>query len=42
MNVVTAAGMFGLLVTGPLIWLRRRLKRRGRPEREPALASQRA
>jgi uncharacterized iron-regulated membrane protein len=42
MNVVTAAAMFGLLVTGPLIWLRRRLKRRGRPEREPALASQRA
>ena len=42
MNVVTAAAMFGLLVTGPLIWLRRRLRNRSRRQQEPVLASQRA
>jgi uncharacterized iron-regulated membrane protein len=40
MNVVTAAAMFGLLVTGPLIWLRRRLRTRSRRQQQPALASQ--
>jgi PepSY-associated transmembrane protein len=33
MNIVTAIAMFGLLVTGPLIWLRRRLRSRRRQER---------
>jgi uncharacterized iron-regulated membrane protein len=42
MNVVTAAAMFGLLMTGPLIWLRRRLRNRSRRQLAPALASQRA
>jgi hypothetical protein len=42
MNVVTAAAMFGLLITGPLIWLRRRLRSRSRRQQEPALASQSA
>ncbi len=42
MNVVTAAAMFGLLMTGPLIWLRRRLRSRSRRQQEPALASQNA
>jgi uncharacterized iron-regulated membrane protein len=39
MNIVTAIAMFGLLVTGPLIWLRRRLRTRGRPRQEPATRS---
>jgi hypothetical protein len=42
MNIVTAVAMFGLLVTGPLIWLRRRLRHRSRRQQEPALASQSA
>jgi uncharacterized iron-regulated membrane protein len=36
MNIVTAIAMFGLLVTGPLIWLRRRLRSRGRRGQERA------
>jgi hypothetical protein len=39
MNIVTAIAMFGLLVTGPLIWLRRRLRTRGRRRVEPAIRS---
>jgi PepSY-associated TM region len=42
MNIITAAAMFGLLMTGPLIWLRRRLRNRSRRAQEPALASQSA
>jgi uncharacterized iron-regulated membrane protein len=36
MNIVTAIAMFGLLVTGPLIWLRRRLRSRSRRGQERA------
>jgi uncharacterized iron-regulated membrane protein len=35
MNVITSIAMIGLLVTGPWIWLRRRLRRRAR-QRQPA------
>ena len=34
MNVITSIAMIGLLVTGPLIWLRRRLRTRARSRQE--------
>lgn len=39
MNVVTSVAMIGLLITGPWIWLRRRLRRRARRQQKAALAS---
>jgi hypothetical protein len=38
MNVVTAVALIGLLVTGPWIWLRRRLRQRTRGARKVAAA----
>ncbi len=37
-NAVTALALIGLLTTGPLIWLRRRIKARTRRVRRPAMA----
>jgi uncharacterized iron-regulated membrane protein len=39
MNLVTSIAMMGLLATGPLIWLRRLLRRRAHRRRQAALAS---
>jgi uncharacterized iron-regulated membrane protein len=38
MNVITSIAMMGLLVTGPWIWLRRRLRRRARPVQKAVAA----
>lgn len=38
MNVAASLAMLGLLVTGPWLWLRRRLRRRARQRTRPAMA----